>query len=125
MDPSRRAVLMRLGRLRFAATGLVSVLVLIAKAQAAEVSPAAAVVLSTEGTVECLIAGAKSWTIATVGQPLHVGDQLRTGPRSRALVRLSNLSVLPVGELTTYEIQPPRSASAKPVLNLKAGSVYF
>ena len=85
----------------------------------------AAVLISLEGTVEVLAAGSNHWTAATTGQQLHVGDQLRAGARSRATVRLSNLSVLRIGELTTYEIEPPRTATGKPVIDIKAGASYF
>ena len=52
---------------------------------------------------------------------------IKCGPetRSRATLRLKNLSVLRVGELMTYEIEPPRTATAKPTFNFKSGSAYF
>ena len=85
----------------------------------------ASTVISAEGTVEVLHVGATNWSTAAVGDKLNVGDQVRTGPRSRATVRLSNLSVLRVGELMSYEIEPPRAAAGKPGLNFKSGAAYF
>jgi tetratricopeptide (TPR) repeat protein len=82
-------------------------------------------VLSVEGTVEWLPENATAWRVARPGSMMQVGDQLRTGPQSRATLRLSNLSILRVSELMTYEIEPPRNAQGKPVLNLRAGSAYF
>ena len=84
-----------------------------------------AVLVSVEGTVELLTAASTNWMTAGVGTKINVGDQLRTGPHSRATVRLSNLSVLRIGELMSYEIEPPHAPNAKPTLNLKSGSAYF
>ena len=86
---------------------------------------AAAVIASLEGAVEVLRAGETDWKAAGAGTSLGIGDQLRTAQRSRATLRLSDLSVLRVSELMTCEIGPPREATGKPVLNLKSGSAYF
>ena len=89
-------------------------------------NPPTAVVLSREGTVDTARGSSAQWNAANIGTALAIGDQLRTGPRSRASLRLSNLSVLRVGELMRYEIEPARSTSgAKAALNLKSGSAYF
>ncbi|HEX3988210.1 MAG TPA: FecR domain-containing protein, partial [Verrucomicrobiae bacterium] len=56
---------------------------------------------------------------------LHVGDRLRTGLRSRATVRLSNLTVLRVNELTTLQIQPPSEPGKQSSLDLEKGAAYF
>ena len=81
--------------------------------------------IGLQGIVEVLHVGSTNWVAATVGDRLGFGDQLRTGPHSRATVRLSTLSVLRVSELMSYEIEPPRSASGKPALNIKSGAAYF
>jgi hypothetical protein len=80
------------------------------------------IILGTQEIVEVLHAGATNWTAAVVGEKLGVGDQLRTGPHSRATIKLSNFSVLRVSELMTYEIEPPRSPAGTPGINIKAGS---
>ena len=82
-------------------------------------------VLSVEGTAEALPAGATVWTSAQAGKVLRVGDRLRTGARSRAAIRLSDLSVLRVSELMTYEFPPPYKAGGKPVIDIEAGTAYF
>ncbi|MEI9962990.1 MAG: FecR domain-containing protein [Limisphaerales bacterium] len=51
--------------------------------------------------------------------------RLRTGLRSRASVRLSNLTVLRVNALTTLQIQPPSEAGKQSALNLEKGAAYF
>ena len=66
-----------------------------------------------------------AWKSATVGQTLAVHDHLRTGEDSRAAVRMTDLSVLRIDELTNIEIMPPSTASDKPGLNVKEGTTYF
>ncbi|MEK7675093.1 MAG: FecR domain-containing protein [Verrucomicrobiota bacterium] len=83
-------------------------------------------ILTTEGkTVEVALAGSLDWHRARINEYLHWGDRLRTGQDSRAMVRLSDQSVLRIRELTTLQIFPPRTADKKPLLDLKNGSVYF
>ena len=111
---------------RFWRRGLVCLLaVFLPSVSWAEPSPETAVLVGMEGSVELLPASATNWVAASVGAKLRVGDQLRTGPRSRATVRLSDLSVLRIGELMSYKIEPPRTATAKPTLSFKSGAAYF
>ncbi|MCX6903268.1 MAG: FecR domain-containing protein, partial [Verrucomicrobia bacterium] len=65
------------------------------------------------------------WQPAKVGQALRIGDKLRTGKQSRATVRLADLSVLRISELTLFEILPPLQKEKKPLLDLKNGLLYF
>lgn len=58
-------------------------------------------------------------------QILHVGDRVRTGVRSRATVRLSDLTVLRVNELTTLQIRPPSQPEKQAALDLQRGAAYF
>ena len=85
---------------------------------------AVSVILTIEGTVEVSTAGAQ-WTAAHTNQELRVGQSVRTGVRSRATIRLSDLSVLRVNELTTLVLKPSKQASATPFLDFKIGSAYF
>jgi len=78
-----------------------------------------------EGKVEMAPAGSMNWIAARTNQTLHVGDRLRTGLRSRATVRLSNLTVLRVNELTTLQIQPPSAPGKQSALDLEKGAAYF
>ncbi len=87
-------------------------------------SAANASLLSKENVVDAA-SGGGSWTSATVGQPLATHDRLRTGEDSRAAVRMTDLSILRIDELTTIEITPPSTASDKPGLNVKEGTTYF
>jgi tetratricopeptide (TPR) repeat protein len=86
--------------------------------------PESATLLNKENVVDA----AKSsggWSGATVGQVLAVRDRLRTGEDSRAAVRMTDLSVLRLDELTTIEITPPSTTTDKPGLNVKDGATYF
>ena len=83
------------------------------------------VLLTLEGHVETAAAGTMDWQPARTNEVLHVGDRLRTGLHSRATVRLSNLTVLRVNELTTLQIQPPSAPGKQSALNLEKGAAYF
>ncbi len=87
-------------------------------------SAANASLLSKENVVDAA-SGGGLWKSATVGQTLATRDRLRTGEDSRAAVRMTDLSVLRIDELTTIEITPPPTASDKPGLNVKEGTTYF
>ena len=81
--------------------------------------------VTVSGKVEVAPRGQTVWTPGHANQVLELGDRLRTGKNSRATLRLSNLSVLRVYELTTLEIQPPDQAGHRPVLGLESGAAYF
>src|SRR6266581_8433437 len=53
-----------------------------------------ALIVEIEGTVEISRAGSPLWDVARLNQPLLPGDRVRTGDRSRAVVRLSDKTVL-------------------------------
>ncbi len=104
--------------------GCLVVFFLTALPAAAQPSSTNCVLLAVQGKVDVLPADATTWITATNNQELTVGTMLRTGPRSRATVRLSDLSVIRVNELTTFEIR-----AAQPVgttrLDFKQGTAYF
>jgi Flp pilus assembly protein TadD len=81
--------------------------------------------LTVEGRVEVARTGSLAWTAGQTNQSLEIRDRVRTGMRSRATVRLSDLSVLRLSELTTIEIQPPAKSGNKPVLEQRSGATYF
>src|ERR1041385_1642456 len=83
----------------------------------------AAIILTIEGTVEINRGGTEKWLPAKTNLSLAAGDSLRTGPRSRATVRLSDLSVLRVNEKTVLEIRSQRKSGS--ALDLRTGSAYF
>ncbi len=83
------------------------------------------ILLTIEGKVEVSRTDGRDWAAGQTNQLLRVGDRLRTGARSRATIRLSNLTVLRVNELTTVQLQPPSRAGNQPVVNVNSGAAYF
>ena len=76
---------------------------------------AANVLLTIEGKVEVGAVGGQ-WRAAETNQLLLVGERVRTGARSRATLRLSDLSVLRMNELTTLEIRLPDQPAKRKLL---------
>lgn len=109
--------------------GLVSLGCALPYARAADTARPAdrSVLLAKKNQVEAARGpNAQIWVPAEVGLELAIHDRLRTGDLSQASVRLTNLSVLQIDELTTIEILAPKKpAMDKPVLDLKAGQLYF
>ncbi|MDB6109059.1 MAG: FecR protein, partial [Pedosphaera sp.] len=95
-----------------------------AKAPAGGETNQAGVVLTIEGTVEVARSGTSPWSTANTNLVLAFGDSLRTGPHSRATVRLSDLSVLRVNEKTVLEIRSQAGGNGS-LLDLQSGSSYF
>src|SRR6266516_919747 len=80
--------------------------------------------LTVEGKIEVARKGTLQWAAGQANQILQPGDRLRTGLRSRATLRWSDLSVTRVNELTSLEIRPPEKAGQKPELDLQSGASY-
>src|SRR6266853_651498 len=83
------------------------------------------VLVEKEGKVEVARKGSAAWSPAEINGKLQLGDRLRTGSRSRATLRWSELSTVRVSELTSMEIQPPAKATDKPQLDLRSGAAYL
>src|SRR5262245_51285267 len=64
-------------------------------------------IVEAEGVVEIMSGNAQRWVLTQTNQPLLPFDRLRTGPRSRAVIRWSDQSLLPLNALTEIEILPP------------------
>ncbi len=83
------------------------------------------VLLAAEGRVEVARDATAGWTVAQTNQVLNPGDRVRTGRRSRATIRLSDLTVLRVKELTTLEIRPAVANRQPAGLDVNQGSIYL
>src|SRR5438105_11435135 len=81
-----------------------------------------ATVLEMEGTVEIAKWRTAAWERAETNRMLLPGDRLRTGERSRAVLRLSNLSTLRLGEFSLIEIPGPEETGG---FNFRRGLFYF
>jgi len=91
----------------------------------AKTTAAESMLLTAEGKVEISRAGNAAWAVAQTNSVLSPGDRIRTGLRSRAVVRLANLSVLRVNELTTFVVQPPSAPGKTGRIDVQSGSTYF
>jgi tetratricopeptide (TPR) repeat protein len=83
------------------------------------------VILDIAGTAEVLAAGQVVWKDAAAQQALRRGDRFRTGPNSRATLRLSDLSQLRVGELSELEVRAEPEDGGPPLYRLWRGILYF
>ena len=97
-------------------------LLLLSFASGALASPA--VLLSFENKVETAAAGTTAWAAARTNQTLQAGDRLRTLRRSRALLQLSDLSLIRVDELTVLEVRA-QSTGQSGFFDSQSGSIYF
>lgn len=82
-------------------------------------------IVEIQGMVEISPAGAKTWVLTQTNQQLHAHDRLRTGENSRAAIRWSDQSVIPLGASTEIEIQPAPNANSDSGLNLVRGVMSF
>lgn len=97
-----------------------------ARAQSAAlppVRPTNVLVLEIEGRVEAVKVGGVDWTRVQTNHWLSPGDRLRTGARSRAVLQLSPLATLRLGELSIIEIPGPQTETSG--FNLRRGLLYF
>lgn len=84
------------------------------------------IVLTVEGTnVTVQRFSTKQWEAAYPNQVLAPKDRGRTGIRSRASVRLSDLSILRLAELSEFEIQPLTDPKAEAEFSLFRGLLYL
>src|SRR5688572_10692314 len=82
-----------------------------------------AILLEVEGKVVISRAGTPAWDPAHTNQVLFPADRLRTLDRSRAVVRLSDLSLLRLSDLTHIQIPPPTNRRGG--FNLQRGILYY
>ena len=82
--------------------------------------------LTVEGTnVTVQRFATRQWENAYPNQVLAPKDRGRTGLRSRASVRLSDLSILRLAELSEFEIQPLHDSKAEAEFSLFRGLLYL
>ena len=84
----------------------------------------AGAMLIKEGAVS-FQAPAKPETLATVPQPLDLGDLLRTHELARASVRFADWSQLKMKPLTRLQIEPRPDKTNSPGINLLEGQIYI
>jgi tetratricopeptide (TPR) repeat protein len=101
---------------------ILSIAGLIGGVQAQTPKPTQAILLEIEGTVETSAPGALAWKTAQMNQVLSAGVRVQTRQHSRAVIRLTDLSLLRLGEETLVEIPAP---SGNPVLKFLKGVLYY
>ncbi len=79
--------------------------------------------LSVEGSVQVSRLGSEAWDRWNPEEPLQGGDRIRTGPRSRCLVRISEQTTLRMGELSLLEI--PARPGERLKVRIRKGLFYF
>src|SRR5258705_7307685 len=90
-----------------ASSMLLVVFIPVLSVKAQTVKPTQAIILEIEGTVETSAAGAAAWKAAQTNQVLAAGVRVQTRQHSRAVIRLTDLSLLRLGEETLVEIPAP------------------
>lgn len=81
--------------------------------------------LSVAGKVEVARSGGNNWQTAAAGMSLNPGDRIRTGPDSRAQVRLSTRAVLPIAELTVITLADEQTDPDSSAFDLEIGRAFF
>ena len=93
-------------------------------AVAQEEAARGAALIETENDVAAK-RGSAAWQKASPTLPLGVGDRVKTGKRSRAAVRLTDLSVMRLDQLTVFEVGAAVGQTGASSIDLKQGSAYF
>jgi tetratricopeptide (TPR) repeat protein len=88
-------------------------------------SEANILIVALEGKVEISERDSTRWFLVQTGQKLKPFDKLRTGPNSRATLRWSDQSVVPVGALSEIEILEPHAPEALWGLKVIEGIISF
>jgi len=91
---------------------------------AQEKTNVAAIVTSVSGTLMVLPYGTGEWIEAKNGMFLYEGDQLRTGPNSRAAITFANGIELKINENSTFTIQITEEREMKNAIDLLIGEIF-
>ncbi len=81
-------------------------------------------VIEVTGRVELRRGSATNWQALAVNATLVPGDQVRTGPESRAAIELSDRSIVRVNANTVLLLQPPRGKEERR-FRLEAGRIFL
>jgi len=93
--------------------------------QAAQAMTNVVTVMELENKVDIQRSGSQKWDPAYAGQLLSFGDRGQTGDRSRATLRMYDLSFARVGENTSFEVEAPPVPRQKATMRLWKGMLYF
>ncbi|MDB6130087.1 MAG: hypothetical protein JWM04_1194 [Verrucomicrobiales bacterium] len=90
-----------------------------------EAASSGVTIVSFEGKVDIFRNGRAAWTPAQTNINLKLGDKVRTGINSRAVLRISEVSVVRMKELSVFLVQPMSSGTNSSGLNLQQGGSFF
>ncbi|CAA9889947.1 TonB-dependent receptor [Candidatus Methylobacter favarea] len=82
-------------------------------------------VVSVQGKVDRQASGNSEWQIVQTDDTFCPGDKIRTEKRSRAILRLSNESLVTLDQSTTLLFSEPEENTSTWLLNLIDGSTFF
>lgn len=91
---------------------------------AQEKTNVAAIVTSVSGTLLILPYKSEKWVEATKGMFLYEGDQLKTGPNSKAAITFANGIELKINENSTFTIQITEEKEMKNAIDLFIGEIF-
>ncbi|MCJ7646787.1 FecR domain-containing protein, partial [bacterium] len=91
---------------------------------AEEKTNVAAVVTSISGTLLILPYKSEKWVEAGKGMFLYEGDQLKTGPNSKAGITFANGIELKINENSTFTIQITEEREMKNAIDLLIGEIF-
>ncbi|HEX8310384.1 MAG TPA: FecR domain-containing protein, partial [Chthoniobacteraceae bacterium] len=69
--------------------------------------------------------GGTAWQKGEPTSPLAVGDKVKTGKRSRAAVRLTDLSVMRMDQLTVFEVGAAAAQTGQSSIDIQQGGAYI
>lgn len=102
--------------------GLQPVLVVVAAERC--VAPAATRVVSVQGNVTWSLVGSTSLTPAKLNDLLCIGDTVRVGTKSRAVLRLPNETTIPLDQNTVFQLKEAISDKEPTLIELIQGAIH-
>lgn len=88
------------------------------------VAPAATRVVSVQGNVTWSIVGSAALEPAKLNDLLCVGDTVRVGAKSRAVLRLPNETTIPLDQNTVFQLKQPISEKEPTLIELIQGAIH-
>jgi Flp pilus assembly protein TadD len=82
-------------------------------------------IIQLEGKAEISTDGGRGWVLTQTNQVLRAGYRLRTSANTRAALRWSDKSIVPIGALTELEVLPPPTTQSGLGVRLLKGILSF
>jgi tetratricopeptide (TPR) repeat protein len=88
------------------------------------VAPTATRVVSVQGNVTWSIVGSTALSLAKLNDLLCVGDTIRVGTKSRAVLRLPNETTIPLDQNTIFQLRQPITDKEPTLIELIRGAIH-